>query len=239
MWTTSRSWPTWAIAKHAVHANGQQVKACIESGITPYLPQANTSANSVLGLFGKQGFHYDPAHDCYRCAAGNELTFYFETQEAGRHYRTYTTSACGFCPFKPRCTGSRGNRRITRWVDEGILEAMAERVRAHPEKVKLRKCLVEHPFGTVKRHWNQEFFLTRGLTKVKAEMGLTVLAHRSCSLTAQHPAGSEDPRGPPNDRSARLGALLPSLLLISHANSQHWPVASSLATEFSHGLARC
>jgi hypothetical protein len=70
-------------------------------------------------------------------------------------------------------------------------------------------------------------------------MSLTVLAYRSCSLTAQHPAGSEDPRRPPNDRSARLGALLPSLLPISHANSQHWPVASSLATEFSHGLANC
>jgi len=54
---------------------------------------------------------------------------------------------------------------------------MAERVRAHPEKVKLRKCLVEHPFGTIKRHWNQGFFLTRGLSKVKAEMSLTVLAY--------------------------------------------------------------
>jgi hypothetical protein len=155
-----------------VHANGQQVKACLEAGITPYLPQANTSANSALGLFGKQDFRYDPAQDGYRCAAGEVLTFHFETQEAGRHYRVYSTSACGSCLLKPRCTRSRGNRRITRWVDEAILESMAERVRAHPEKVKLRKCLVEHPFGTIKRHWNQGFFLTRGLTKVKAEMSL-------------------------------------------------------------------
>jgi hypothetical protein len=104
---------------------------------------------------------------------------------------------------------------------------MAERVRAHPKKVKLRKCLVEHPFGTIKRHWNQGFFLTRGLSKVGTEMSLTVLAYRSCSLTAQHPAGSEDPGGPPNDRSARLGALLPSLFLVSRASSQIWPTTSS------------
>jgi transposase len=159
------------------YANGQQVKACLDAGITPYLPQANTSANSALGLFGKQDFHYDPAHDCYLCPAGEVLTFHFETQEAGRYYRVYSTSACGTCPLKPRCTRNRRNRRITRWVDEAILEDMAERVRALPEKVKLRKCLVEHPFGTIKRHWNQGFFLTRGLSKVKAEIALTVLAY--------------------------------------------------------------
>jgi len=159
------------------YANGQQVKACLESGITPYLPQANTSANSALGLFGKQDFRYDPAPDGYLCPAGEMLSFRFQTREAGRDIRTYTTSACALCRLKPRCTRSRGNRRITRWVDEAILEAMAERVKAHPEKVKLRKCLVEHPFGTIKRHWNQGFFLTRGLTKVKAEMSLTVLAY--------------------------------------------------------------
>jgi len=166
------------------YSNGQQVKACLESGITPYLPQANTSANSALGLFGKQDFRYDPAQDCYRCPAGEMLTFRFQSQEAGRHYRTYSTSACGSCLLKPRCTRSRGNRRITRWVDEAILESMAERVKAHPEKVKLRKCLVEHPFGTIKQSMNQGYFLMRGLHKVRAEMALTVMAYRSCSLTA-------------------------------------------------------
>lgn len=159
------------------YANGQQVKACLESGITAYLPQANTSANTALGLFGKQDFHYNPAQDSYLCPAGEVLSFHFETQEAGRHYRVYSTSACGTCRLKPRCTRNRRNRRITRWVDEAILEDMAERVRAHPEKVRLRKCLVEHPFGTIKRHWNQGFFLTRGLSKVKAEIDLTVLAY--------------------------------------------------------------
>lgn len=160
-----------------MHANGQLVKACLEAGITPYLPQANTSANSALGLFGKEDFRYHPDQDCYRCPAGQVLTFHFQTREPGRDIRTYTTSACTLCRLRSRCTRSRGHRRITRSVDQAILEAMPERVRAHPEKVKLRKCLVEHPFGTIKRHWNQAFFLTRRLSKVKAEMSLTVLAY--------------------------------------------------------------
>ncbi len=54
---------------------------------------------------------------------------------------------------------------------------MAERTRALSEKTKLRKGLVEHPFGTIKRHWNQGFFLTRGPGKAGTEMSQTVLAY--------------------------------------------------------------
>ena len=43
--------------------------------------------------------------------------------------------------------------------------------------MRLRKQLVEHPFGTIKRAWNQGYFLTRGLENVRAEMSLTILAY--------------------------------------------------------------
>jgi hypothetical protein len=49
--------------------------------------------------------------------------------------------------------------------------------RLHPEKLKRRKEIVEHPFGTMKRSMNQGYFLTRGLEKVIAEMSLTVTAY--------------------------------------------------------------
>jgi hypothetical protein len=47
----------------------------------------------------------------------------------------------------------------------------------HPEKIKRRKEIVEHPFGTIKRSMNQGYFLMRGLQKVKTEMSLTVIAY--------------------------------------------------------------
>jgi hypothetical protein len=40
-----------------------------------------------------------------------------------------------------------------------------------------RKELVEHPFGTMKRSWNQGYFLMRGVAKGRAECSLTVLAY--------------------------------------------------------------
>ena len=57
------------------------------------------------------------------------------------------------------------------------MEEMEQRVQLSPEKVKLRKQLAEHPFGTIKHHMNQGHFLMKGLPNVGAEMSLSVLAY--------------------------------------------------------------
>ena len=57
--------------------DGQQVKDCLEEGITPYIPKADTSANKKLGLYGKGDFRYDVGQDCYWCPAGEKLSFRF------------------------------------------------------------------------------------------------------------------------------------------------------------------
>jgi hypothetical protein len=62
-------------------------------------------------------------------------------------------------------------------VDEALLDEMALRVQAEPDKVRRRKSIVEHPFGTIKHSMNQGYFLTRGLAHVRSEMSLTVLAY--------------------------------------------------------------
>ena len=54
---------------------------------------------------------------------------------------------------------------------------MRARVKARPDIMKIRRELVEHPFGTLKRWWDQGFFLTRGLRNVNTEASLSVLAY--------------------------------------------------------------
>jgi hypothetical protein len=68
-----------------------------------------------------------------------------------------------------QCTSSKDGHRITRWVDEDLLDEIERRARGDPEKMKLRKRLVEHPFGTIKHHWDQGHFLMRKLPNVGAE----------------------------------------------------------------------
>jgi Transposase DDE domain len=62
-------------------------------------------------------------------------------------------------------------------VDEDWLEEMEQRVRRRPEVMKQRKQLVAHPFGTMKRWWEQGLFVMRGSEKVRTELSLTVLAY--------------------------------------------------------------
>jgi transposase len=101
--------------------NGEQIKACEKEGIEPYISKPLTSANTKLGLFGKEKFVYDPVRDCYRCPAGEELTYRSDSVERGRHIRYYATGACGSCEIKAMCTRAKRGRRITRWVGERIL----------------------------------------------------------------------------------------------------------------------
>jgi transposase len=170
--------PTLEVVADRGYYNGGEVKACEESGMTVYVPKPNNSSNLKRGLFTKEDFIYEPQKDCYRCPAGKELSYRYQTLEQGRLMRSYAISGCRSCELRSGCSiNKKGIRSIKRWVDEAILEAMARRIADHPEKVELRKCLAEHPFGTIKRAMNQGYFLMRGLSKVAAETSLTILAY--------------------------------------------------------------
>lgn len=154
-----------------------QVVQCQEHHITPYVPKADTSANTAQGLFGKSSFTYDPQKDVYVCPAGTSLTYRFSTDEKGRQVRYYRTDACKRCTLRKQCTRNQRGRTITREQDEALMEAMAQRVKANPQIMKLRKQLCEHPFGTLKRFFGYTHFLLKGLLKVRAEWSLMTLVY--------------------------------------------------------------
>ena len=154
-----------------------EVADCQEAGITAYVPKADTSANTARGLFGKSRFTYDSQRDVYVCPAGDTLTYRFSTDEKGRQLRYYRASGCKHCALRKQCTRNKGNRTITREQNEAVMEAMAARVAANPQKMKLRKQLCEHPFGTIKRFFGYTHFLLKGLVKVRAEWSLMTLVY--------------------------------------------------------------
>jgi len=157
--------------------NAADVSLCVERGLTPYVPKADTSANTAQGLYGKSQFRYDGKKDVYVCPAGGELTYRFATYELGRGLRYYRTNACKTCVLKKQCTRNRAGRTITREDNEGLMEAMAQRLQAQPGKMRLRKQLCEHPFGTIKRFFGFTYFLMKGLVKVRCEWSLITLAY--------------------------------------------------------------
>ncbi len=154
--------------------NGPEIKAFVDTGVTPFVPKPQTSGNRKRGLFTKEDFRYDGARDCYHCPAGATLT---NRSAPGRRYRCYRTPACGGCALNARCTRNKQGRCLERWEHEGVLEEMARGLARRPDVIRQRARLAEHPFGTMKRGMDQGYFLLRGLEKVKAEFSLTVLAY--------------------------------------------------------------
>jgi hypothetical protein len=78
--------------------------------------------------------------------------------------------------MKDKCTPG-AERRITRWEDEAVLEAMQSRLDHFPEAMRIRRQTVEHPYGTIKLWMGSAHFLMKTLKKVATEMSLHVLAY--------------------------------------------------------------
>lgn len=156
--------------------NGEEILECQQAGIVAILPKPQTSGSQAHGRFGKRDFHYVPEDDEYRCPAGERLIWRMTTQERGRTLHRYWSSACPRCSIKAQCTPSP-YRRVTRWEHDEVLEAVQARLDRDPDKMRLRRQTVEHPFGTLKAWMGWTHFLLKRLPNVKTEMSLHVLAY--------------------------------------------------------------
>ena len=156
--------------------SGTEILACHQAGIITTVPRPETSGNRSKGMFVKADFHYEPERDVYRCPAGNALTYRYTREEDGLQLRRYWINDCQYCPLQPRCTSGK-ERRITRWEHEHLIDEMRQRLGRDPDPMTLRRCTVEHPFGTIKAWMGATHFQMRRLKNVRTEMALHVLAY--------------------------------------------------------------
>jgi transposase len=154
------------------------VAAAEEAGHECYVPRPLKGGAVASGIYPKTAFVYDAEKDCYRCPAGQELTRHGKDYlKHGLIYHGYAhRQACRQCPVRRQCTEGQ-YRRVQRWEKEALMEAVAQRTENHPEIVRRRKALVEHPFGTIKFWWGQAAVLTRGRLQVQAELSFSALAY--------------------------------------------------------------
>src|SRR3982750_2296091 len=155
----------------------EDIEACENAGIVPYVPRPQRGPSVKAGLLRKDEFHYDPASDSYVCPAGQRLYPYSSSLLRGLKKVNYVNKlACDDCTIRARCT--RGQfRTVSRLENEAVLDRMQVRLAQRPEILDRRRETVEHPFGSIKQWMNQGAFLMRGLEKVRAEFSLTALAY--------------------------------------------------------------
>jgi transposase len=167
---------TLSVVADRGYYNGEELRACEESGIAVYVPRTMTSSNQAHGLFGRQDFIYKPKKDEYECPAGERLIYRCSGHDKGKVLRRYWSSACPNCALKSKCT-TGVNRRISRWEHEEVMDNVEARMEQHPLIMRVRKATVEHPFGTIKFWMGSTHFQMKTLERVSGEMSLHVLAY--------------------------------------------------------------
>jgi len=128
---------------------------------------------------------YDEKEDTWTCAAGQKLTFRYESKENTEsgfeiQHRHYRSSSCEGCPLKPQCTKAAGNREVKVSLEYMRLKKQArEKLRSEEGyALSVRRMIEpESVFGDMKNNRGFRRFLLRGLAKVSLEVGWLSLAH--------------------------------------------------------------
>jgi len=167
---------TLTVVADAGYYEGQAIVDCYEAGVQALVPKVNTSSSKSKGKYSKADFKYDAEHNEYVCPAGERLTYRFDSDEDGKTLWVYMRYGCSSCALRPQCTTAT-EKRIKRWEHEDVLDKAQDDLKKHPEAMRQRKALAEHPFSTIKQLMGSTHFLMRRLPNVKAEMSLNVLAY--------------------------------------------------------------
>lgn len=166
-----------AVLADTGYYNAPEIKNCVDAGMAVYIKKGKSNNKTKESRYRKEKFVYDPERDVYTCPEGKIMLFFENTSKNGLKYCKYRCTACEQCPKKNLCTTSISGRTIQRWEHEAVLEKVCAETAAHDDIYRQRRCIVEHPFGTIKRQFGYTFFLRRGIENVDAECASMFIAY--------------------------------------------------------------
>ena len=151
------------------------------SNVKALVPKPRISNASGNADFSKSNFYFDYEKDIYICPNNKELTFSRKSTEKRNgiinEYKIYTCSACTNCPYLDKCTKSINGRSIKRNIKEDRISEIDAEYKKDSTFYKLRKALVEHPFGTIKRSLNFTHVYIKGLHRISSWTSSVFLAY--------------------------------------------------------------
>ena len=159
--------------------SGRELKACEELGVTTFISPKQSSSTKKNPDFAMESFVYDKKQDTYTCPAGELMQtngkWYNKTLKNGRksyQVKHYKTKACNGCHLRTQCTINKHGRLIERTEYQQYVTRNNDRVNQNPDYYRQRQQIIEHQFGTLKRHWHFDYTLTKGKEKVLGEVYL-------------------------------------------------------------------
>ena len=151
----------------------QQVETI--TGATCYVPPPEKDEHA-----SPMTFHYDASTDSYTCSAGRVLVLHQKNKRKNNSLaNVYRGTQCADCHLRAQCTTSKQGRIVHRYHNQHWRDRFRERMAQASSKavIGLRKCLVEHPLGTIKLWGGKLPLLLRGVPKVTIEINLYATAY--------------------------------------------------------------
>ena len=177
------------LADKGYHTGAELQQCQKENMITHVAYKEQPSVKHIATDFLSENFSYEKATDSYTCPAGAVLTTLGtwhnkkgEANETSFRFKTYRTAACKTCALRTQCT-KLPRRIVQRSEYQDAVDINDNNIKANPQYYKRRQAIVEHPFGTIKRHWGFTHTLLKGLEKVNGEMNLIMFCYNFLRTT--------------------------------------------------------
>lgn len=164
----------------------EDIQKCLEAGILPTVYE-----NENIEIEVVEEIKHSTSEKCFKlnddgesvtCPRGSILnkSAYLHNKSATRFV---SRSSCSNCTNK--CTSSkfkqvdlRDGQKVLYLKNPSIKEQKVKIIlKPKKEKLKIRKCVVEHPFGTIKRWCDASYVLLKGKVKAGADLSLSFLAY--------------------------------------------------------------
>lgn len=169
---------------------GAELQQCQQDNmITHVAYKEQPGVKHIAHEFLAESFEYNQLTDTYTCPVGAVLTSLGtwhnkkgEANETSFRFKTYRTDACKTCRLKKQCT-KLPKRIIQRSQYQDAVDINDNNIKQSPQYYKRRQAIVEHPFGTLKRHWGYTHTLLKGLQKVNGEMNFIMFCYNFMRTT--------------------------------------------------------
>ena len=127
-------------------------------------------------------FQFNEEENIYQCSQGQSLIPQFgmkRDKRRGTEAQAYKGINCQPCSIKKLCTKSDTARTVYRFTNQQWRDQYRNKLKSEigASKLKLRKCLSEHPFGTIKRWMGHIPILLRGKVKVQTEINIYAIVY--------------------------------------------------------------
>jgi hypothetical protein len=182
---------TIAVAADAGYASVSDIAAAVQIGVAPHVAgtdcdicvPAEEGEETEIVSHANGRCVYVKERNISICPMGKVLYPRFYNNEKSEAV-FHNSDACKTCTC--RCTTERRGFRHRFVMDESEFKTEYDDTELHVKQMHIkpekeiyaqRKCLSEHPFGTVKRNMDGGYCLTRGKDKVTAEFALIFLAY--------------------------------------------------------------